>query len=237
MCKQKIVCISFYIYFIIIDFGRASKNMWITSLIGICLTCFTTSLPSDTARSIANQRVHVKGKELVDTASMCLEPGCIHAASALLEKMSLDVDPCQDFYEFACGRFTRVTFIPDEKIIVNTFGTMSDKLDQQLRIILEEKVEDSEILPFKQAKAFYQTCMNKTNIAKMGEEPLLELFQIFGGLPVIEGEEWDESKFKWAETVKKFRQKGVSVDYLIDLSISPDIMSSTRRHIEVRKFL
>lgn len=185
------------------------------------------------ARDGIHQEEHVKGKELVDTANMCLEPGCIHAASNMLDKMNLDVDPCQDFYEFSCGRFVKETFISDEKTSVNTFVTMRDKLKQQLRMILEEKFGDDDVLPFKQAKALYKTCMNKTNIAKKGEKPILMLMQIFGGLPAIEGMEWDESKFSWVETVKKFRQMGISVDYLMDFSVATDTLNSTRRLIEV----
>lgn len=182
---------------------------------------------------VAQHKEHVNGKELVDTANMCLEPGCIHAASDLLKKMNLKTDPCQDFYEFACGRFVKETFISDEKTSVNTFVTMRDKLKQQLRMILEAKIEDNEVLPFKQAKALYKTCMNKTNIARKGEEPILKLMQIFGGLPSLEGKEWNENKYSWVESIKKFRQMGISVDYLMDFSVAADTMNSTRRQIEV----
>lgn len=164
---------------------------------------------------------------------MCLEPGCIHAASNLLKKMNLDVDPCEDFYKFACGRFVKETFIPDEKTSVDTFDTINDKVTEQLRMILEEKIGDEEILPFKQVKALFKTCMNKTQIAKMGEEPILKLLKIFGGLPAIEGTEWNESKFSWVDTVKKFRQMGISISFLMEFIVATDSLNSTRRQIEV----
>uniref|UniRef100_A0A336JZW6 CSON009745 protein n=1 Tax=Culicoides sonorensis TaxID=179676 RepID=A0A336JZW6_CULSO len=185
-----------------------------------------------TPRLAAHQKIDTIGRELVDTEKICLEPGCIHAASDLLEKMNLDANPCEDFYEFACGKFVKETFISDEKTSVNTFVTMRDKLKQQLRMILEEKPQDDEIAPFKQAKLLYKTCMNKTQIAKKGETPILKLLNIFGGMPALVGSNWDESKFSWVETVKKFRQMGLSVDYVMDFSVSTDTMNSTRRLIE-----
>lgn len=174
---------------------------------------------------------------MVNPANLCLEPGCIHAASDVLEKMNLDVNPCEDFYEFACGRFVKDTFISDEKTSVNTFVTMRDKLKEQLRKLLEEKISNDDILPFKQAKGLYKACMNKTQIEKKGETPLLKLMKIFGGLPVIEGTEWDESKFSWIEATKKFRQMGISVDYLMDFSVATDTMNSSKRLIEVSNFI
>lgn len=36
---------------------------------------------------------------------VCLTPGCVHAASKMLEQMDSAVEPCDDFYNFACGKF------------------------------------------------------------------------------------------------------------------------------------
>lgn len=110
-----------------------------------------------TADSSVNTLKNDKGEDRV-----CLTPGCVHAASKMLEQMEQSVEPCDDFYEFACGRYVEDTIIPDDKVSVNAFSVISDKLQEQLRTIITSPIEDSEIEPFKMVKKLYLACMNKS---------------------------------------------------------------------------
>jgi DUF4097 and DUF4098 domain-containing protein YvlB len=96
-----------------------------------------------------------------DDDEVCLTSGCVHAASKMLEQMDQSVEPCDDFYSFACGQFVEDTIIPDDKVSVNAFSVISDKLQEQLRTIITAPVEDSDIEPFKMVKKLYSACMNK----------------------------------------------------------------------------
>lgn len=44
---------------------------------------------------------------------VCLTPGCVKAAASLLDIMDQSKDPCEDFFEFACGKFLQETVMPD----------------------------------------------------------------------------------------------------------------------------
>ena len=98
----------------------------------------------------------------VENGKMCLTPGCIHAASGILEKMDFSVDPCEDFYQFSCGQFLEKTSIPDDKIYVNSFSIVGDLLNEQLKSLITSPVSEEDIEPFKLVKNLYSACTNES---------------------------------------------------------------------------
>ena len=105
-------------------------------------------------------KVNATGKKSGDWT--CLTPACVHSASKMLEQMDMSIEPCDDFYNFACGNFVKETNIPDEKVSVNTFSVIGDKLQEQLRNLVSDPVNENEAEPFKLAKYVYRACMNKS---------------------------------------------------------------------------
>ncbi|XP_052866851.1 neprilysin-2 isoform X1 [Anopheles cruzii] len=170
--------------------------------------------------------------------NVCLTPGCIQSASKALEQMDQEVEPCDDFYNYACGKFVKETIIPDEKVSVNTFSVIGDLLQQQLRSLVSDEINDSEATPFKLAKNLYKLCMNKTRIEDKGIKPLLDILDTLGGWPVLKGDSWDlDSSWSWVKSVKDFRKHGYSTDYFFDFSIGSDLKNSTRRIIDTDQAL
>ncbi|KOX75065.1 Membrane metallo-endopeptidase-like 1 [Melipona quadrifasciata] len=178
-----------------------------------------------------NKDIHVFDKGCDE--DVCTTKECIYTASRLLKNMDPEVEPCDDFYDFACGGFLKSTIIPDDKTSVNTFTEISDELQNQLRTSIEEKSAPDEPKPFRLAKNLYKACMNKTIIEQQGLDPLLNILRKLGGWPVLEGNQWNESEFNWKESVYKFRQMGYSVDYFIDFSIGVYMKNSTKRTIDL----
>ena len=73
----------------------------------------------------------------------------------ILNNMDPDVEPCYDFYKFACGGFQ--TKYDGTKSI-----DMVENVDLQLRTIIEAKSEPNELKPFTLVKNLYRACMNKS---------------------------------------------------------------------------
>ena len=65
---------------------------------------------------------------------LCLTKECVTAAAEILGRMDSEVDPCQDFYKFACGGYIEKTVIPDDKSRASMFSDLSDNLNEQVGI-------------------------------------------------------------------------------------------------------
>lgn len=78
--------------------------------------------------------------------------------------MNQKVDPCEDFYSFACGGFETKNVIPDDQSSVTTFSLISDEVTEQLRNLIERPIKEGDAEPFKLVKKLYQSCLNKSKL-------------------------------------------------------------------------
>ena len=65
----------------------------------------------------------------------CMTPGCVQAAADILSNMDHSVNPCEDFYQFACGGFIEKTVIPDDRTRMSSFSVLSDELLTQVGVL------------------------------------------------------------------------------------------------------
>jgi len=162
----------------------------------------------------------------------CFTKGCIQTAADLLDKLDETANPCDDFYQFACGSFIEETVIPDDRTRTSMFSILGDKLDVQVRGLLEGEIKASDPKPFQMAKSVFQSCMDKETIEAAGLDPLKLILKKMGGWPLLEPV-WNEDGYKWYEMTYKFRENGYSVDYLVDFSVTTDLKNSSWRILDL----
>lgn len=69
-------------------------------------------------------------------ALLCLKPKCISIASSIIDSLDENVDPCDDFYKFACGGWIHKNPLPDGHASWGTFGKLTQDNQLILRTVL-----------------------------------------------------------------------------------------------------
>lgn len=82
--------------------------------------------------------------------------------SGKLMKQYMDtcIDPCQDFYQHACGRWSKLNPIPRDKGAFDTFEMLRESLDTVLKELLEEQDSSDDVQAYVKARNLYRSCVN-----------------------------------------------------------------------------
>jgi len=111
---------------------------------------------------------------------------------------SKKVDPCGDFYEYACGEWLSQNRMPAN---VYTYSVVTKIGEANTRILYEALTrplpkEDYRRLDFagvNKARAFYASCQNQRILNQKGTGPLLMDIDEVGGWAALDN--WDNATF------------------------------------------
>lgn len=93
--------------------------------------------------------------------NVCLTPGCVKAAAEILNNIDERVEPCDDFYRYACGNWIESQIIPEDKTSVSLFSLVQDELDNKLRNLIERQTDKKSETPIvRRMRNLYESCMN-----------------------------------------------------------------------------
>uniref|UniRef100_A0A4W4FRD4 Neprilysin n=1 Tax=Electrophorus electricus TaxID=8005 RepID=A0A4W4FRD4_ELEEL len=119
---------------------------------------------------------------------VCTTADCTRSASRLIENMDPTVDPCENFYQYACGGWLKKNIIPETSSRYSTFDILRDELEVVLKGTYSESALSSSSLA--KAKTLYKSCTNESGIEQRGGEPLLHMLPDVFDWPIAT-DDWD----------------------------------------------
>ncbi|XP_030041946.1 membrane metallo-endopeptidase-like 1 isoform X1 [Microcaecilia unicolor] len=165
--------------------------------------------------------------------NVCTTSRCVTAAARIIQNMDPTVEPCQDFYKYACGGWLSRHVIPEANSRYSIFDILRDELEIILKGLLETSDhEDRDAV--KKAKTLYKSCMNESYIELMDSLPLLELLDVVGGWPVTSAD-WNLTKeHNWSlEEKLSLLNSRFNKRVVIDMFVWTDDRDSSRHIIYI----
>lgn len=95
-----------------------------------------------------------------DESGICTTGTCIDESARMLNALDNSVEPCDDFYEFACGKLLRNTRLPVGKNSQTVFSEVQEIVDAQIKSILIANPVSNESNAINLANGFTRACIN-----------------------------------------------------------------------------
>ncbi len=109
---------------------------------------------------IETNKLNKLSKDSKSPSDICTTNACQTAGKLIRDSINSSVDPCDDFYEFACGGWRATHNIPPEKSRTSGFDELNEELQKKLIEVLSEppKVGDADSVIY--ALDLFKACID-----------------------------------------------------------------------------
>ncbi|CAB3381600.1 Hypothetical predicted protein [Cloeon dipterum] len=124
-----------------------------------------------------------KIQEKIET-NVCMSNECILSASRIISSMDSSVDPCDDFYQFACGGYMNTHHILEKKSKNNAMDELEELVDYRIKEIFNDGILPTMPETVKQAIDYHEKCIDENTQNRIGLELMFRNLELMG-LPRI----------------------------------------------------
>ncbi|KAM6443849.1 endothelin-converting enzyme-like 1 isoform 2-T4 [Liasis olivaceus] len=172
----------------------------------------------------------------LEQGAYCLE-GCqerkafTKASRFIATNIDPTIDPCKDFYSFACGGWLRRHGIPEDKLTYGTIAAIGEQNEEKLQRLLQQPVRRPyQASAERKVKEFFRSCLDMAEIDRLGAWPMLEVVEDCGG--------WDMGTLgrqaQWDFDELFYKTQGLySTAVFFSLTVSLDNKNSSRYVIRI----
>lgn len=120
---------------------------------------------------------------------LCLTDECYEISSEMKRYLNQSLNPCDNFYDYACGRWEDshlleylVQLMSNGGVEYDNFVKLRQQIDTNLDAVLSQAVDDNELDVIKHTINMYQTC-KENDLSSVA--PLLDRLQKMSGWPLL----------------------------------------------------
>ncbi|XP_059154137.1 neprilysin-4-like [Physella acuta] len=125
------------------------------------------------------------------------------------------VSPCDNLYQFACGKWLKDSIIPSDQASIGTFYSLLERTQVILKNLLEEPYRPTELPSMKKAKDLFASCVNTDLNSARSDQPLREIIEKeFGSFPIINAS-WAEESFDLERMILAMQRRYLSVIFSV----------------------
>ncbi|BFZ23831.1 hypothetical protein BsWGS_26870 [Bradybaena similaris] len=157
--------------------------------------------------------------------AVCETAECLSAANEIKKKMNLSVNPCEDFNEFACGRFIKESNISEGRSAVDTITHLEDNNQATLRDIIAGEVKATDPQYLLNIKRFYNSCIDENTIEAVGLTPYLNDSEFVDDWPTL-NPRWSGANFNLNEVIARYSK--VFIHPIFDMFHMNDMSDSSK---------
>ncbi|CAD6193486.1 unnamed protein product [Caenorhabditis auriculariae] len=184
-------------------------------------------------RPFENSSVAVDRSAVHHQDVVCTSRECVQIAGFLSDNLNSKVDPCDDFYEFACGNYGLNRNLPANKPLRHTISDVQSRLNKQVKTILQTPISSTDSTWDKLAKGYYQKCLDEEELERNGLQAMKEIVDRIGGWPTLQGDSWKEWRHSWEEQLALvLNRTGVNA-VILEMAVTHDPSNSTKSVIEL----
>ncbi|VDO09344.1 unnamed protein product [Rodentolepis nana] len=115
-------------------------------------------------------------------SEVCQTTECVETSYKILSAMNQSVDPCEDFYNYACGGWIERNHIPPGFNQWTVFSELGQTAEYFAKELLEKDIQPDDSRGLQLAKTYYSSCLNEHAVDALGLTPLKEkMTELYGG--------------------------------------------------------
>ncbi|CAG2121056.1 unnamed protein product, partial [Medioppia subpectinata] len=177
----------------------------------------------ETNSVIKDNTLESAGSEaVVQSPDICRTSACERAGKLIEASLNRSVDPCDDFYAFACGGWEATHTIPADKSRYGSFDAVDEQLKKDIKLYLSQSRTHNDSNAVIYASDLYKACIDEETINSRGVLPLLTALDSIGGWPLSGhfGSDVDID-YDWRNSLAKVVAK-MGLPSIFSVSIQPD---------------